>query len=294
MTKIYQLFAIGICLTLSAFSQPDATTYYKTGISNLNNREYIDAIGAFTNAISLNPGYADAYYYRAYAKDLLGKKMGFTSTELCTDLVAALKLGNPQAGEKIEKSCFGECFNIQSAFLEPELVYCADFSSSTLTDLPAGSEKLQYLVRLNFFNNKATSLSPTFTNFVSLVSLDVSSNELKSLPPSFGKLEHLKELNLNKNQLTELPAEFGNLKQLKTLTFRQNKLSTLPRSIAQLTSLENLDLAFNQITTLPMEVANLKKLKTLTLVGNPISEDKYKKEREKLQQLLPKTTIYYE
>lgn len=292
MNKIYQVLAITVCLLLSGFNQPDATSYYKTGISNLNNKEYIEAIGAFTNAISLNPNYADAYYYRAYAKDLLGKKMGFTSTELCTDLVAALKLGNPQAGDKIEKSCFGECFNAQSAFLEPELVYCADFSSSTLTDLPEGSEKLEYLVKLNFFNNKATTLSPKFTNIVSLVSLDVSSNDLKSLPASIGKLVHLKELNLNKNELTALPLEFGNLKHLKVLTFRQNKLTTLPPSVAQLTNLENLDLAFNQITTLPMHVANLKKLKTLSVVGCPISENK--KEIEKLQQLLPNTTIYYE
>src|SRR6185312_17338388 len=83
MNKLYKsLLIIVLVVGASAFNQPDAKMYYESGMANLNKKDYIQAIGDFTNAISLNPNYADAYYHRAYAKDLLGKKMGFASTEL--------------------------------------------------------------------------------------------------------------------------------------------------------------------------------------------------------------------
>jgi len=280
-----------LLLTVStAFNHPDATSYYNSGVTALNSKDYIKAIGDFTNAISLNPKYADAYYYRAYSKELLGIKMGFTSTEMCSDLVMAMYYGKNEAASKLEKSCMLECFPADMAFEEPEIVYCADFSSKVLTDLPAGSGKMTYLVKLNMFNNKLTALSKEWEKLDKLISLDLSSNKLTAISPSIGKLIHLKELNLNKNPITSLPVEIGNLKNLQTLTLRQNGLTQFPGSIAMLTSLENLDLALNKLTSLPMEVANLKNLKTLTLVGNEIPS----KEQNKIKALLPKTKIYFE
>lgn len=290
MLKICKPLIICLFIAFSAFTQPDAKTYYNSGIENLNNREYIEAIGAFTNAISLKPDFAEAYYYRAYAKDLLGKKMGFVSTELCGDFVTALKLGKTEAAEKLEKNCMGECFNIHTAFDDPETVFCADFSNNNLSELPAGTEKLKYLVKLNFTDNKMATVTPRLSSIHTLVSLDLSGNNIATLPANIGKLQYLNELYLNKNQIKELPMEFGNLKHLRILTFRQNKLTELPKSIAQLTNLENLDLAFNQINSLPLEVANLKKLRTLTLVGNDIPI----KEQQKIKALLPNTKVYFE
>lgn len=279
-----------VFIILSGFSQPDAKTYYENGLASLNKKEYIQAIGEFTNAISLKPDFADAYFHRAYAKDLLGKKMGFFSSELCTDLVSALVYGKEEAAAKLEKSCMGECFDLDGAFMEPEIVYCADFSAQNLSDLPAGSEQLSYVVKLNFNNNKLTTLSDKWSHLSKLVSLDLSGNQLSNLPPVIGKLKHLRELSLNKNKIQNLPYEFGNLKELKTLNLRQNGLVALPKSVAMLSSLENLDLALNQLTVLPIEIANLKNLKTLTLVGNELNA----KEQAKIKALLPNTTIYFE
>jgi tetratricopeptide (TPR) repeat protein len=290
MNHLYKFLLIFLFIISSGFNQPDARAYYENGLTSLNQKDYIKAIGEFTNAISLNPTFADAYYHRGYAKDLLGRNMGFFSSELCLDFVSALKLGKLDAANKLEKTCMGECFDLDAAFLEPELVFCADFSSKVLSDLPSGSEKLANIVKLNFFNNKLTTLSDKFAKVSTWVSLDLSSNKITEVPAVIGKLVNLKELNLNKNQISELPYEMGNLKSIKTLTLRQNGLSTFPKSIAMLTSLENLDLALNPLKTLPVEIANLKNLKILTLVGHEMPS----KEQQKVKALLPNTTIYFE
>jgi tetratricopeptide (TPR) repeat protein len=281
---------IAVLIFGSSFNQPDAKNYYDTGLASLNQKDYIKAIGDFTNAISMNPKYGDAYYYRAYSKELLGKKMGFISTELCSDLIYSMVYGKAEASEKIGELCTGDCFNMESAFIEPEIVYCADFSSQVLTDIPDGVENLQYLIKLNMFNNKLVTLSQKWTHLTKLISLDLGSNRITLLPPVIGKLTELKELNLNKNLLATLPAEIGNLKNLKTLTLRQNGLKVLPANIGTLTELEDLDLALNMLTTLPAEIANLKKLKRLILVGNEIST----KEQQRIKTLLPNTTIAFE
>lgn len=281
---------IFVLLTGATFNQPDAKSFYENGIASLNKKDYIQAIGEFTNAISVNPSFADAYYYRAQAKDLLGKAMGFQSNELCFDYVTALSLGKADAASKLEKSCMGECFTVEGAFDEPEIVLCADFSSQVLTDLPEKSEQLTNLVRLNLFNNKLTTLSDKFGSLTKLVALDLSSNKLTEIPAVIGKLKNIKELSLNKNQIKELPYEFGELKHIKTLNLRQNGLTSLPKSVAQLTSLENLDLALNPLTTLPLEITNLTNLKTLILVGNEMNA----KEQQKIKALLPNCKIYFE
>jgi tetratricopeptide (TPR) repeat protein len=290
MSNLCKISLVFLFVISSGFNQPDAKAYYENGLTSLNKKDYIKAIGELTNAISLNPNFADAYYHRGIAKDLLGRNMGFFSSELCLDFVSALKLGKLDAAAKLEKTCMGECFDLDAAFMEPELVFCADFSSKVLSDLPAESDKLTNIVKLNFFNNKLTTLSNRFEKVSTLISLDLSSNKLTTIPPVIGKLVNLKELNLNKNQISELPYEFGNLKNIKTLTLRQNGLTTFPKSIAMLTSLENLDLALNPLKTLPLEMANLKNLKTLTLVGHEMTS----KEQQKVKALLPNTTIYFE
>ena len=291
MTRLLTYFAtFAILLFGSSFNQPDAKSYYESGMNSLNQKDYIKAIGDFTNAISVNPKFGDAYYYRAYSKELLGVKMGFFSSELCADLVYSMVYGKEEASEKLDKLCTGECFNMESAFVEPELVYCADFSSKVLTDLPEGVENLQYVVKLNMFNNKLATLSQKWGYLDKLISLDLSSNRIALLPPVIGKMTELKELNLNKNLIAILPDEFGNLKNLKTVTLRQNALKAIPASIGNLTQLENLDLALNTLTTLPAEIANLKQLKVLVLVGNEIPS----KEQQRIKSLLPNTKITFE
>ncbi len=290
MNRIVTVFLVFVFFICSGFNQPDAKTFYENAITSLNKKDYIQAISEFTNAISLKPDYAEAYYHRATAKELLGKKMGFFSSEMCSDLVSAMINGKMEALDKLEKSCMSECFDLDAALLEPEIVYCADFSSKILSDLPTGSENFTNLVRLNFFNNKLTTLPEKFGKLDRLLSLDLSSNKITTVPPLIGKMSHLRELNVSKNQIATLPYEFGNLKQLKLLNMRQNGLTAVPKSVAMLSSLETLDLAFNKLTSMPIEIANLKNLKTLVLVGNeiPVSEQR------KIKALLPNTTINFE
>src|SRR6478609_10662535 len=119
MKRIIASLSVFVLLCSSSFTQPDAKTFFENGLASLNKQQYIQAIGEFTNAISLNPKYADAYYHRAYAKDLLGKKMGFFSAEMCNDFVSAMKLGKLDAAAKLEKTCMGECYDLDAAFLEP-------------------------------------------------------------------------------------------------------------------------------------------------------------------------------
>lgn len=290
MNRIASVFLVFVFFICSGFNQPDAKTFYENALASLNKKDYIQAISEFTNAISLKPDYADAYYHRATAKELLGKKMGFFSSEMCSDLVSAMLNGKMEAIDKLEKTCMGECFDLDAAFVEPEVVYCADFSSKMLTDLPDGSEKLTYAVKLNFFNNKLTTLSDKFGKMDRLISLDLSSNKITAVPALIGKMTRLRELNVSKNQIATLPYEFGNLKQLKLLNMRQNGLTTVPKSVAMLSSLETLDLAFNKLTSMPIEIANLKNLKTLILVGNEISVS----EQKKIKALLPNTTVNFE
>lgn len=291
MTRVLTYLSVFAILFFgSAFNQPDAKSYYENGMNSLNQKDYIKAIGDFTNAISVNPEFGDAYYYRAYSKELLGVKMGFFSSELCSDLVYSMVYGKTEASEKLDKLCTGECFSIESAFVEPDVVYCADFSSKILTDLPDGIENLEYVVKLNMFNNKLVTLSQKWAYLDKLISVDLSSNRLTLIPPVLGKMTELTELNLNKNQIAGLPDEIGNLKHLRTLTLRQNGLKALPVTIGNLTELENLDLALNMLTSIPAEIGNLKNLKTLVLVGNEIPV----KDQQKIKSLLPNTQITFE
>lgn len=290
MKYLYSPLLIFFFLVFSSFEQPDAKTYYENGLNSLNQKDYIQAISEFTNAISLNPNFADAYYHRATAKELLGIKMGFFSSELCSDLISAMMLGKTEAIGKLELTCMNECYDLDGAFVEPEVVYCADFSSKVLADFPAGYDKLNSLVKLNMYNNKFTLLSDKFTKLSRLVQLDISSNKITNIDPSIGKLSNLTELNLSKNQITTLPYEFGNLKKMRLLNMRQNGITTFPRSIASLSNLEVLDLAINKLTTLPLEVTQLKKLKKLILVGNEISAS----EQKKIKALLPHTEVIFQ
>ncbi len=292
MKKLVTLLILLSSTIFSGYKLPDADAYYKSGLAKLKSKQYMDAIGDFTNAISLRADFSSAYYQRARAKDLLAKQYGFENSELCFDLSQALRLGNMKAARMLESSCMGECYGPESDVFknEPEIIFCADFSFKRLTNLPSTSYKMTNLVKLNFMGNKATQLSSSLGKLNNLIILDLSSNGLTSLNPAIGRLSKLKDLTLNKNNLSNLPAEFGNLKNLKNLYIRQNKLQTLPTSIAKLKNLETLDLSMNQLTSLPLHISGLKNLKTLMLAGNDIK----KKERQNIQALLPNTKIYFE
>ncbi|MFZ4522812.1 MAG: tetratricopeptide repeat protein [Bacteroidales bacterium] len=57
-------------------------------------------IDDYTMALTLNPGFADAYYHRAMAKFDIGQ-----ADSACIDLRKAQTLGNPDAEEQIQVRC---------------------------------------------------------------------------------------------------------------------------------------------------------------------------------------------
>ena len=277
-----------LLIGMSSFSQPNAQQYFETGITHLNNKEFVKAIGDFTNAISLKEDFSEAYLHRAKAKELLAKQVGFENNELCFDLVQALKYGNSEAIQMLEGHCMMQCYDLRMATFEPSIVFCADFSSKVLYDLPEEAKGMTNLVKLVLFNNKLTALSDKFRNLSSLIRLDVSSNRLKMLSSNVGYLKNLEEVNFNKNSLKSLPNEFTNATKLKYLYLRSNSFEKFPIQVLEFSDLEELDLSLNEISNIPVEITKLKKLKKLNLVGNPLG----KKDMKALRAALPNTTIY--
>ncbi len=280
------LFLLALC---SFTNDPDPRALFESGMKNCLNKEYVKAISDFTMAISLKPDFGEAYLHRAKAKLSFAEKMGFANSEYCFDLVQALQLGQWEATGLLQQSCDQECFGLSRAFIEPDLVLCADFSSKMLSTLPRGSENLVNLVKLNLFNNKLSAISPQFGGLSALLVLDLSSNQLETLHPLMGNLKNLEELNLNKNRLTTLPEEMGNLTRIKRLYLRSNELVAVPPTIANCQELEQLDLSFNKLSNVPEELFQLKKLKTLNLTGNSID----KKLQKKISASLPNAQVFF-
>lgn len=279
-----------LCIIICSFTaDPDAESLFKSGEENLANKEYIKAIQDFTAAISLKPDFGRAYLQRAKAKMLFHKQIATDGSEFCFDLIQALRLGEEESATLLNEGCNNQCYDTERAFLEPDIVLCADFSSKVLTDLPYGSEKMSNLFKLNLFNNKFTRISPIFSHFPTLLVLDLSSNRIQSIDPSLGRLQNLKELNLSKNQLTSLPEEIGELKEIKHLNLHGNQLVDLPSTLSQCTELEHLDLSYNKLSTLPEEILLLKKLKTLKLSGNILD----KKTQKTISESLYNTEVYF-
>ncbi len=271
-------------------AQEDPAEYFEKGNEFLGNGQYIEAIGEYTHALSIDPGMGMAYLNRAKAKKGLAEQFGFNDTELCHDLVAALHQGLLEARDLMEEKCMGHCFSQKTAFLVPEDVFCADFSSSVMYELPSSLDSLKNLVKLNMYNNKLTVLHDDVRELSYLVELDLSSNKLTEVHDGIAGLKFLHHLNLNKNEIKTLPAKFGDLENLTELYLRNNYIKEFPTSVARLKKLEKLDLALNELTDLPVEIANLVNLKELILVGNEISPANQKK----ISGLLPNCKIYFD
>ena len=286
MTKISLLAAM---IFAFGFTSDKAELYYQKGLENLYSQQYIEAIGDFTNAISLKRDFGDAYFQRAKSKDLLGKQAGFFSSDLCYDLISAIKYGNDSAIDMLREKSTVQCHTVKSIKMEPDLVFCADFSSSVLKSMPEGAEELHFISFINLFDNKFTAIPEQVYNYKYLIHLDISSNELTNISDDIHKLKWLSELNLNKNKISKLPSSLFTLVNLKQLYLRHNELSNIPAEFSMLKNLEDLDLGLNNLKEIPESIKKLPKLKKLVLVGNPMTEAYVKK----LQKEMPNTTIYF-
>lgn len=279
-----------MCLCASGPLQADkAQEHYQSGLKFLTAKDYVKAIGEFTHAVSLKNTFAEAYLQRAIAKELLGKQSGFSSQDLCYDLIKASELGSMKAAEMLQGKCTQVCYTPKTAFQEPEMVFCADFSSSVLSKLPDQSADLEAVVSMNLFNNRLTALDPALGNLTHLIHLDVGSNQLTEVGAVIGKLRWLQDLNLSKNSIKSISPEIARLSRLHTLNLRNNDIEILPDAIGQLQELHTLDLSVNHLKTIPACIRQLPRLKVLMLAGNPLQE----KEVEALKSVLPGVQIYF-
>jgi hypothetical protein len=288
MKKVTILVVVTI-LFCSFTPHPDPSELYTSSQKKIANQDFVKAIGDLTLAISIKPEFGEAYLLRAKAKMMFAEKMGIYNMEYCYDLVQALQYGQKEAIDLLESTCDGECFGLPRAFVEPDMVFCADFSSKILSDLPKESEGFVNIVKLNLFNNRFSTISTKFLNLKPLLELDLSSNRIDNLGPIVGKLNNLDELNLNKNLLASLPQEIGNLTKLRKLYLRANQLTILPETITRCQNLEQLDLSLNKLEQMPKELSKLKNLKTLNLVGNNFD----KKTQKAIIASLPDTQVYF-
>ncbi|WP_051203910.1 leucine-rich repeat domain-containing protein [Hugenholtzia roseola] len=274
---------------LAAQVEEDPTSFYWQGLSHLEKKEYLQAIRHFTTAISLNNAYAEAYYQRAIAKNALNKELGYLSIEHCHDLIKAMNGGKPEAAEMLLEHVAAECFSLQAAKMQPKIVFCADFSTHGLTEIPANITDFPFIVQLNLAENELTTLDSALARLENVLVLDLNNNRLNELSANFSQLSHLQFLNLSDNNLKELNSDFGNLKNLRVLQIKNNYLSELPLSFEKLENLENLDISYNQLSQVPAVLLRLQNLRELHIEGNAIP----KEEIEKIRTALPKTEIFF-
>ena len=145
------------------------------------------------------------------------------------------------------------------------------------------------VIKLELRKKKLKAFPPEIFRFKNLQYLDLSKNSIRELPPQIDSLKSLQILILSKNELESLPKEIGELKMLQYLNVNQNDIGSLPPQIGSLVNLKNLDLWSNDVDKFPPEMRNLKKLKVLDLRVILIPDA----EQQRIQEMLPKTTIYF-
>lgn len=162
----------------------------------------------------------------------------------------------------------------------------------TLTAFTSISEAMKdpdKVIKLELKRKKLKQFPKEIFQFKNLQYLDLSKNSLTEIPAEIGELKNLQILILSKNEIETLPKEIGELKMLQYLNVNQNELSSLPPQIGSLVSLKNMDLWSNNVDKFPPEIKNLKNLLVLDLRVILIPDE----EQQHLQDILPKTKIYF-
>jgi hypothetical protein len=263
--------------------------HFKSGLQYISKRQYIEAIKEFTEAISLKNTYAEAYYQRALAKKLYCDETGCINYDFCGDLIKSVQNGFWAASEMLVKECSSECYTFEAAMMEPEKVFCADFSRSKISTLPQGFKNLNKVTHLNIADNEFTVLDEKISEKNTLFFLDFSNNKIKTVPDFIVNCAYLVEIYGNDNALEQLNPKIGSMTKLQNLQVRNNYLSDLPKEMVNLLNLTSLDISFNEFTSVPDVLMGMKNLKFLDISGNEIPES----EKQKLKEALPSTEIKF-
>jgi Leucine-rich repeat (LRR) protein len=157
------------------------------------------------------------------------------------------------------------------------------------TSLQEALKNPELVIKLELRKKKLKEFPVEIFKFPNLQYLDLSKNDIKKIPAEIGQLKNLQYFSISKTGLESLPPQIGELTNLYFLNANQNEISTLPAQIGKLTKLKKLDLWSNNIDKYPNEIKNLVSLQTLDLRVILIPDD----EQERVQNLLPRTKIYF-
>ncbi len=178
-----------------------------------------------------------------------------------------------------------------SAFSQTTLLYDS-LTLDTMHTYKSIEEALKNpdkVYKLDLRKKKYKNFPREIFQFKNLQYLDISKNSIVEIPAEIAELTNLQYFNVSKNKLEALPAQIGDLTQLYYLNANQNDLFSLPSQIGKLSKLKYLDLWSNNIEKFPTELRYLKSLKVLDLRVILIPDS----EQEHIQQMLPKTKIYF-
>ena len=154
--------------------------------------------------------------------------------------------------------------SIESAMINPDVVY-----------------------KLNLHKMKLKEFPEEILHLSNLLVLDLSKNKLTEIPEEIGELSHLVEVNLSKNKIVSFPVGLTQCHLLRKITLSQNEDSLPP--IGNLSQLEYLDLWSNNLGYYPNEMKKLVQLKELDLRVINLN----KQEQQRISSLLPNTKIHF-
>ncbi len=159
------------------------------------------------------------------------------------------------------------------------------------TSLEKALKDPQHVYRLKLTKlSKQDSLPEELFLLTELRELTLKGCKLNIVNQRIGELTKLQYLNLEKNRILRLPNSIGNLLELRILIINRNLLETLPDSISRLYNLSTIDAWDNPLYVLPESISALENtLQVLDLRQIPLTKSEY----EVMEQLLPKTQIFF-
>lgn len=156
-------------------------------------------------------------------------------------------------------------------------------SGNQLTSFPKEILELKSLISLDLNNNKILSVPHEIGSLTQLKYLLISGTGINHIPESVCQLKNLELLALSDNQVKTLPACLKDLQKLEYLYVGENAFESFPNIITELVHLKNLSIEQKNQYEIPAGIKNLKNLETLY-----IDENYYKKNKSKIDKLLPK------
>lgn len=190
-----------------------------------------------------------------------------------------------------------------ASWTELEVVF---LDGNELKSLPPSITKLSKLRELSISGNQLTSFPKEILELKNIKTLDIHGNKILTIPDEIGKLSQLEYLLISDTGIKTLPESICQLKNLELLAVSGNELKTLPACLKDLSKLEYLYVGENSFESFPSIISELTHLKSLSVEQKNqyeipteiknlknlemlyVDKDYYKKNKSKIDKLLPK------